>query len=460
MKALHAPKPTLRKDRRKGGGDIYRCDGRVELTPGRSVRVTATGGTKQEAKTAWIEKAERARSGVITSQIAACAYFTLWLDKKRGQVANATVKRYEVVINNHLNRHFNGVLLADIRRSDIETLVANAQGRVRSATVKHMVATISSILSSAVNDGVIARSPASRIPVAPDAQERIPDMVDPRQMLELLERQQPSPCRDLLKLLTVIPLRLNEVRGLRLGDFTHDFAEVHISQSATRDIVPERKTLKTRSGRRSIVLPDPARAVVLEAVQRHADGRFPSTWLFDMGDGNPPTEGQLRGYFKRLKLQADWLPKGLRIHDLRAGMATYLASSGESIATVQLALGHSDPVVTMRHYTFSTKREVTAAFDKVWGARLGDAHAVQLPPKSPPNATNGVDEGTVPNMGKAAFHEGRSGGERGIRTLDGVAPKPHFQCGVKIDPLVTSLVQLFEARLCCKASRESQGAWH
>ena len=26
-----------------------------------------------------------------------------------------------------------------------------------------------------------------------------------------------------------------------------------------------------------------------------------------------------------------------------------------------------------------------------------------------------------------AFRAGRSGGERGIRTLDGVAPKPHFQ---------------------------------
>jgi integrase len=249
MKALHAPKPTLRKDRKKDGGGIYRCDGRVELTPGRSVRITATGGTKQEAKTAWIERAERARSGVITDRIAAGDYFNLWLNKKRGQVANATVKRYEVVINNHLNRHFNGVLLADIRRSDIEALVASAQGELRSATIQHVVATISSILSSAVNDGVIARSPASRIPVAPDAQERPHPMVDPRQMLELLERQQPCPRRDLLKVLTVIPLRLNEVRGLQLGDFTKDFAEVHITQSATRDPVPERKMLKTRSGR-------------------------------------------------------------------------------------------------------------------------------------------------------------------------------------------------------------------
>ena len=104
-------------------------------------------------------------------------------------------------------------------------------------------------------------------------------------------------------------------------------------------------------------------------------------------------------------------------------MATYLASSGESIATVQLALGHSDPVVTMRHYTFSTQKQVTAAFDKVWGARPGETLAEQLPP----NAESGVDEETVPNMGKAAFHEGKSGGESGIRTHDGVAPKPHFQ---------------------------------
>ena len=105
-------------------------------------------------------------------------------------------------------------------------------------------------------------------------------------------------------------------------------------------------------------------------------------------------------------------------------MATYLASTGESIATVQLALGHSDPVVTMRHYTFSTKVQVTAALDKVWGTR-------QTPTVSevPPNAENGVDEETIPNLGKVAFRAGSDGGERGIRTLDGVAPKPHFQCG-------------------------------
>ena len=39
----------------------------------------------------------------------------------------------------------------------------------------------------------------------------------------------------------------------------------------------------------------------------------------------------------------------------------------------------------------------------------------------------GVDEETIPNLGKVAFHAGSDGGERGIRTLDGITPKPHFQ---------------------------------
>ena len=433
MKVLHAPQPTLRKDRKKGGGDIYRCDGRVELTPGRSVRITATGDSKQEAKTAWIQKAELARSGVVTSSIAACAYFKLWLKKKRGQVLPSTADRYEIVINNHLNRHFNGILLADIRRSDIESLVASVSGTVRAATIRHMVATVSSILSSAVDDEIIPRNPALRIPVARDLNPRPDTIVAPPAMLALLERQVPSQACELLKFLTVVPLRLNEARGLQLGDFSENFSIVTLTEAATRGMRPKRRVLKTPSSRRTITLPSPARAIVLRAVQRHQDERLPSTWLFDQGDGFPPSEGQLNHYFKRLKETNDWLPPRLRMHDLRGGMATHLERIGESVTTIQHALGHSDPVTTLRNYMRSDSKQVTAALGKVWGgwsaAAESEESTEQLPPKSPPNAENGVDEETIPNLGKVAFRAGRSGGESGIRTHDGVAPKPHFQCG-------------------------------
>jgi hypothetical protein len=129
-----------------------------EVSPGRSLRFTASGRTQAEAKSAWVKKVEAARSGVVTDKISAAAYFDQWLKKKRGQVLKTTADRYEIVINNHLYRHFNGLLLADIRRSDIESLVALANGTVRAATIRHMVATISSILSSAASFLGIRRS--------------------------------------------------------------------------------------------------------------------------------------------------------------------------------------------------------------------------------------------------------------------------------------------------------------
>ena len=433
MKTLHAPSAILRLDRKKGSKAVYRCDGRVQLSPGRSKRVTADGHSKAEAKDNWLRKAKSAQMGVAHPGVSAAAYFSIWLNKKRGQVLNSTVDRYEMDINMHLKPFFNGRLLADIRRSDIEELVTKLIGEgYRSLTARHVVATISSILSSAVADDIIPKNSAIRITIARDARPHTRDMVHPMEMLTLLETQSSSQALELLKLLTVIPLRLNEVRGLMLSDFSDDYTQVHIKESATRDMRPERKALKTKSGVRTLDLPAPARAIVVRAAKRHVDEGLTSGWVFDQGDGYPPSEGHLRYYFTQLKLRAG-LPKGLRIHDLRAGMATFLAKSRESVATVQLALGHSDPLVTMRYYTFSDSEQVTAALGKVWTSWTPAASPSgtdeQLPPKSPPNAENGVDEETIPNLGKVAFRAGRSGGERGIRTLDGVAPKPHFQCG-------------------------------
>ena len=40
-----------------------------------------------------------------------------------------------------------------------------------------------------------------------------------------------------------------------------------------------------------------------------------------------------------------------------------------------------------------------------------------------------VSRGGHPDLGKVAFRAGRAGGERGIRTLDGITPKPSVPIG-------------------------------
>ena len=64
---------------------------------------------------------------------------------------------------------------------------------------------------------------------------------------------------------------------------------------------------------------------------------------------------------------------------------------------------------------------------QVFRGDLRHYSASAAPPNAPPSAENGVNEETVPNLGKVAFRAGSDGGERGIRTLDGITPKPHFQ---------------------------------
>ncbi|MBT9457481.1 MAG: site-specific integrase [Burkholderiaceae bacterium] len=61
----------------------------------------------------------------------------------------------------------------------------------------------------------------------------------------------------------------------------------------------------------------------------------------------------------RLRTKADL--KHLRIHDLRHAFASLLVSAGESLFSVQVILGHSDPKVTQRYSHLSSKASQVAA---------------------------------------------------------------------------------------------------
>jgi len=421
MRALHAPKPYQRKDR----VGVWTCDGKMQLGTGRSRRIIANGTTKREAQDRWIEKANRARQELPEPTMSAAAYMDRWAPRHGGKVRPATVKRYESDMRLYLKPWVSGLAISEIRRADVEDLVASLRTKgLRSKSIRHVIATLGSIMTSALQEGLIHVSPTTRIHIAEDEQPRQRVMVPPPEMLALLDKQAPSATRDLLRLLTVVPLRLNEVRGLYFSDITPDGAYITLTAAATKAGRPTRQTLKTSASRRTIPLPPPARQILAEARMRHAAQGLESPWIFDRGDGAPPTMNQLHGYFANLK-ERHGLPKGLRIHDLRAGMATYLGQQGVAVATIQLALGHSDPVMTMQHYTMSNSGQVSAALQNVWV----NHPAIEPPPESPPTSTNGADEEAVPNYGMVAFRAGSDGGERGIRTLDGVAPKPHFQCG-------------------------------
>ena len=416
---------TPRAYRLQGQKVAWCCDGSVNLPDGRRVRVVVKRATAREAGAAWQEEATRRIRSIPKSDQPIEQYLEEWLVRRAANVSAKSVERYRGDITRHLSPNLKGTPLDRISRSHLQTLVVRLrESGLRSATVRRAVATLSAAMNDAIAEGAIDRNPCARLKIAPDETPRDYPTVHPRETVALFLAEPDSAVRDLLIFLAAVPLRLNEARGLHRDEIITNGTQANLQASATRTPHPTRKPLKTRSSRRRLNLPEEAREAAQRAAARGIAAGALSEWLFDRGDGLPPSENTIRSTFQRIKRKAG-LPKGLRLHDLRRSMATAMGEGHEAVPTIQMALGHSDAATTMKHYAMSTTRIVGDALDRV----LQSPAEELAPPNPPPSAENGVDEETEPNLGKVAFRAGRSGGERGIRTLDGVAPKPHFQCG-------------------------------
>jgi len=178
--------------------------------------------------------------------------------------------------------------------------------------------------------------------------------------------------------------------------------------------------------------------VIEQALAHHEGGPKADAWVFDRGDGWPPSVTQLHGWFGKFRARHKLAPH-LRIHDFRGAVVTALADAGATISTAQQALGHSNVITTLTYYSLSREGSVQKGMDKVFEAL---ATASEDGEEGSEGGGEGGSHQKSHQIGEAQpvwqvektgqndlFRTRDGGGERGIRTLDGVAPKPHFQCG-------------------------------
>ncbi|HEY5990746.1 MAG TPA: site-specific integrase, partial [Streptosporangiaceae bacterium] len=161
-------------------------------------------------------------------------------------------------------------------------------------------------------------------------------------------------------------LRGGELFGLELPggiDFLH--REIHVRQQLT--VVSGRKPYlgppKTKTSRRTVELPEvaglalarhleqfPAAAVELDD---ETDPRKPvhrSARLVFCNEWNEPIHRASWSHVWQVAVRKAELPRGFGLHGLRHFFATSLIHAGASPKTVQLACGHSSPVVTLNTY--------------------------------------------------------------------------------------------------------------
>ena len=435
MSGLHTPKTY-----RRGTG--WRCDGYVRLPDHTSRRITGNGRTQAAARDAWLANAERALAGLAHPKQPLREYLETWLMRRPGSVAPETFKRDAQLVRQYLIPEFGNVPLESFTQGHVKDLIVKlkADGRPK-ASIARTLAPLKRAFSDAMRDRVVNQNPVARIEIGRDEHQFTRKQCDAVKMARLLLSEPPSPPRDLLAVLAMSGLRLNEARGLWVGDLRLAKEELQLEYAASRSPKPVRQALKTNSSRRTVSLPLACVQVFREALTRHEGGPKPEAWVFDRGDGVPPTMSQLRRWFESFS-KRHAVERGIRIQDMRGAVATALGDAGASASTAKEALGHSNIITTLTYYNLSREGSVKKGVNKVFGSLA-----------EPDNDEGEGEEGGGAGGSHQKSHQiGESqpvwqtvirtpctqfpartgedgGGERGIRTLDGVAPKPHFQCG-------------------------------
>jgi integrase len=286
------------------------------------------------------------------------SYATGWVETHAGQACKFSTAR---VYRSNLDRHIIPVLgdkpVTAISRMDCRTLIAECRRKGLSRkSIENISRTVSSVLSQAMEDGLITGNPAFRLGRYYRNGDEMKPGVSPLtadEMSVLLATARKDFPREYPLFLCAVRtgLRLGELLALRWPDIDLNgrFIEVRGNLVAGRLTTP--KNGKTRRVDMSAQLTDTLRAL-LRARKRetlkNGWGNVPE-WVFCRESGRPLDADNLRHrvFYKLLEKAA---LRRVRFHDLRHTFASLLLQNGESPAYVKEQMGHSSIQVTVDVY--------------------------------------------------------------------------------------------------------------
>ncbi len=257
--------------------------------------------------------------------------------------------------------------LSAVRRGTLQAWVKDraSPGVLAPSTVALTFGYLTSMFKAAVLDKAIGVSPCVgvKLPPIPDPDRHIPTPDEIHAVADAL----PPYYRAAVFVAAGCGLRPQEVFGLEVGhvDWLRRELTVRQQMRQAEGAGPAfLGRLKTRTSRRIVEVP----TMTLEALARHIETKPPCTLrMLDRTDPQSPFERDATLVFTtsfgkplnrsgwsstwRRALKRAGVTEGWGMHALRHFFATSLIHRGASVKTVQLALGHSKPSITLDTYT-------------------------------------------------------------------------------------------------------------
>lgn len=233
------------------------------------------------------------------------------------------------------------------------------------STVRHYYVAMDCMLSKAVQWGVLAVNPMSRVDPPRVRPQRVHYLTEERavELLRHLAQEENMCLRAAVLLALLCGLRLGEVGALRLSDVDWDARTIDITRAL--NYAPGRGNYedapKSFAGERLITLP-PAMMDVLAATRDYqqdmaaliGDAWKGQGWIVHAWNGAQLHHDTPSKWFRRFA-DRHGFPE-IRFHDLRHTHATVLLANNIDAVAVATRLGHANASTTLKIYAHALRR--------------------------------------------------------------------------------------------------------
>jgi integrase len=232
--------------------------------------------------------------------------------------------------------------MRSLSRSDMKAAVAALSGTLAPASVELVFAVMRTMMTAAVDDGVIPVNPCSRVPL-PRVQPREVEPLPAAAVLALADAL-PARYRVAVPLGAGAGLRFGEAAGLTVPRVNFLQRRILVVEQAQRDgLAP----LKTRASRRTVPADDWVLAEITGHLQRYGAG--PGQVIMTTPSGRLVLRNRF-GDAWLAAVKAAGLPEGTRYHALRHFYASALIAANLNPKVIQARLGHATIAETMDTY--------------------------------------------------------------------------------------------------------------
>jgi integrase len=229
--------------------------------------------------------------------------------------------------------------LANIRLVDVRKWLNSYTATYASSVVKHMRATLSKMLSDAVEMGQIERNPAKGFRTPRGKAVRRAAVLS-REQIAVVIANLGEPLRTAVRLVSVLGMRQSELAALRFCDLDFSGKAITVRQSRYRGHTSE---TKTEGSTRVLPMPATTEGPLHMLAETCAN---PEGLLFCTPAGRPLNfDNVTRDIFRPLA-DAAGIPR-FTWRSFRRSVSTQMHRDGVPLKALQDLLGHSNPEMTL-----------------------------------------------------------------------------------------------------------------